>query len=176
MTGEECKIALAQDVWRTQLADVHKELLEGAKARQAEQQAVLKVFEGAAKKIKERQKVALREEKDLKKAEDVAQRQRDKEDAKTRKDEETTHKRELKEHDARVKKKAAEEERARKVVEKAEKAQRKAMEEAAKQRAPQLPKRKAAAIEADTPLTDDGDSENRPSTPKCPRPHPHPPH
>jgi hypothetical protein len=105
MTGEECKIALAQDIWKIQLAEVHKELLEGVKAWQVEQQAVLKVFESAVKKIREKQKVALHEEKELKNAEDAAQRQRDKEEARRRKEEQAAHKQELKERDVMLRQK-----------------------------------------------------------------------
>ena len=66
---------------------MHKELLEGVKARQVEWQAVLKVYESAVKKIREKQKVAMCEEKELRKAEDAAQRQQDKEEARRRKEE-----------------------------------------------------------------------------------------
>jgi len=173
MTGEECKIALAQDIWKIRLAEVHKELLEGAKARQVEQQAVLKVFESAVKKIREKQKVAMREEKELRKAEDAAQRQRDKEEARRRKEEQAAHKRELKERDAQAKREAAEQERVRKAAEKVEKALQKTKEKEAKQHASRSRKRKATAIEVDA-LTNNEDSENRPPTPKRPRPRPRP--
>jgi hypothetical protein len=169
MTGEESKIALAQDIWKVQLAEVHKELLAGAKAREAVRQALAKVFESVAKKIKERQRIAQREDKELRKAEDAAERQRNREEARRRKEDEARHKKEQKERDARAKREAVEAEKARKAAENAQK-------KAEKQATQRIRKRKATEIEVESQLTN-SDSENQIPTPKrpCPcRPRPRP--
>jgi hypothetical protein len=175
MTGEENKIALAQDVWRIQMLVLFKELVQGTKAKQAEQQLRAKFWEEVIKKLKARQKTALQKAADEKKVEDAACKQRDREEAKRQKEIEATRKKAqaTQKKVEKAQRDAAEKEvKARKKAERDEKAQKLAKLKAATQHKVSARKRKVADLEAQA--SQDENKGDLPSPAKRPRPRPCP--
>src|SRR5882762_5763349 len=61
MTSQECMIALAKDIWKSSMVDVHKQIVERRKAQESRWQALAKVLEPLAKKIGGKQRAALKD-------------------------------------------------------------------------------------------------------------------
>jgi len=131
MTSQECMIALAKDIWKSSMVDVHKQIVERRKAQESRRQALAKVLEPLAKKIGGKQRAALKDiEAERQRIEKEIEAERWREDKERKAMEQAQKKAEAEANKQRAKdQKAADKEQ--KVV---EKARQKAEKEADKQR------------------------------------------
>src|SRR5882762_5876092 len=131
MTSQECMIALAKDIWKSSMVDVHKQIVKRRKAQESRRQALAKVLETLAKKIGGKQRAALKDiEAERRRIEKEIEAERWREDKERKAMEQAQKKAEAEANKQRAKdQKAADKEQ--KVV---EKARQKAEKEADKQR------------------------------------------
>ena len=175
MTSQENMVALSKNIWKTNMVDVHKEIVERRKAREGKWQALVKVLEPLAKKIGGKQKAALKElEAEQRRIEKEVEAERKREDRERKALEQAQKKAEAEANRQRVRDQKA----ATKEQKAAEKARLKAEKDADKQRKEEekatrtAQKRKANELTVDE-NTDPAAAQN-PKRPRPSRPRPHP--